>query len=699
VDSVTHFNPLNHPANSVYGSGTRGKYDLSVSGGSEAVRYYVAGGLSNETGVARLPDVFHAEAQALGFPASALKPNTEGQRSLRANTAIRLGQTADLSVTAAYLSTHDVVPASDHLADGTSYHSPTMPADSAHNYGYGAQYDPLGLLGQQQSQQTDRLTGGMTANWRPAPWLVAHATVGVDHGSQQNQTFWLPQAAQVQFRRPGQGQLLVENGTANIYSADLRATATAPLTHAVLAVTSFGLQLADSRAQGVTASVSGLSSTNPTLNGAVNPNVTQAGNRSATLGGYVEEQLAVADRLFLTGALRVDAGSGFGYAYHSAAYPKASVSWLAVQQGAATLRLRGAFGESGVQPTNGAALPLYGPTVAWINGSPVSASVPTAPGNPNLRPERSEESEGGLDFGLWGNRVSTEVTGYEKTTHDALFNLGLGWDLNTATYQENIGEVRNTGLEASVNVIVVQSRPLTWDMTVGASVNHNTLVHLAPGVTSQYSGSERQAVGYPLYGYWGQRYQYADRNHDGIIEVNEVTVADSTTYMGSSLPTQEASVATHVALWHGAISVGALFDYRGGYRVLNTAAQTSTSREANDPSAPLWQQARWAAYQLTTVGFPSGYFEDGSFVRFRELSLTYALPARWAHAARVQSLSLTGAVRNLALWTRYTGSDPEVSLVGGAYIGTASVNNDVRMSGPSAVPLTRYWVKRLNVGI
>jgi hypothetical protein len=196
---------------------------------------------------------------------------------------------------------------------------------------------------------------------------------------------------------------------------------------------------------------------------------------------------------------------------------------------------------------------------------------------------------------------------------------------------------------------------------------------------------------------------FADLNHDGIIEANEVTLDTASTFLGSSIPTREASAATHVALWHGAISVGALFDYRGGYVVYNTTAEdaalSGALREQYDPHAPLFLQARAIAFN------GSGMYEDGSFVRFRELSITYAAPSGLVRAAHVASLTLTAAVRNLALWTRYTGGDPEVSAPGGGgssgigSLGTTFVNNDARASDGSAVPLARYWVLRLNVGL
>jgi hypothetical protein len=263
-----------------------------------------------------------------------------------------------------------------------------------------------------------------------------------------------------------------------------------------------------------------------------------------------------------------------------------------------------------------------------------------------------------------------------------------------------------------VTVGVVQTRSVTWDVAVNASVNHNTLLSLAPGVLAQRvqesPADERQTPGYPLYGLWAQQVSYADANHDGIIESNEVTIADSASYMGSSLPTQEVSVSTHLGLWRGAVTVGGLVDYRGGYKIANAEAYyadeyENNARAQNDPTAPLWLQARVVADNETS-SLNSLDIEDGAFVRVREVSVTYALPRGAVRALRMQSLSVTGAVRNLALWTRYSGPDPEVSNSGNNNIQPAPtsnglfVNNNVREDF-GAVPLARYWVVRLNVGL
>ncbi len=718
VDSVTTWNPLNNSHYSVFGTGSRHRYDLSTSGGNDAVRYYMSGSLSNEIGVLRLPDAFVPQADSLGLPHSVFKPNGENQRSVRTNTAIRLGPASDLAVSGAYLSTYQDIPYSPQAYLGTTLTRPVR--DAATGYGYGTLFltSPVAVFGQPASQNTDRLTGGLTANWRPTPWFVGHSTVGIDHDSQRGTASVLPQITSLEFGT--QAQLGIANTTTDIYTVDLRGSATAVLTRFARAVTSVGLQLADTRTQGTTAIATGITTTNFTLNGAVNPAVTQLGNRQATLGGYGEEQLGLSDRLFLTAALRMDAGSGFGRAYSTTVYPKASVSWLVVERGATTVRVRGAFGESGIQPPNGAALQLYAPTTDWLNGGPTSTVAIANVQDQLLKPERSEEYEGGVDLGFWQNRMSVELTGYSKTTRDALVSVGTGWGAGGFPYTENVGEVRNTGVEGALTATVVQARPLTWDVTLNASLNRNKLLALAPGVLSQQLRGNfavfRFASGYPVYGYWAPRVQYADLNHDGVLEPNEVTTGDALSYAGSSSPTREVSLGTHVGLWSGAISMSALVDYRGGFRLSNTASvfevaeAPQSDRASNDRTAPLWQQARDIAEQAIFANNfangppPAGFYEDATYVRFRELSLTYALPRRVIRALRVQHVSLTGAVRNLALWTRYTGVDPEVTSSNGYNTqlaptsNTYIVNNNLRESS-APVPLLRYWVVRLNVGM
>src|SRR5262249_5093698 len=135
-------------------------------------------------------------------------------------------------------------------------------------------------------------------------------------------------------------------------------------------------------------------------------------------------------------------------------------------------------------------------------------------------------------------------------------------------------------------------------------------------------------------------------------------------------------------------------------------------REQNVKSAPIADQARSVSAVLApgdayyNAGMPAPFIEDGTFVRFRELSLTYAFPARLTRLLRSRDLSLTVAVRNLALWTRYGGLDPETTNAEGyntvsllpVFTQSAAVSNTNVRADNFTIPLPRYLVVRLNAG-
>ena len=183
-----------------------------------------------------------------------------------------------------------------------------------------------------------------------------------------------------------------------------------------------------------------------------------------TRAGHVEDQVAIADQLFVTGALRIDADQQTGTKNQTAAYPKAAASWLPINGGATTVRLRGAVGESSTPlPLGLQLLELSDPAVAALSG--------TVLGIPPVKLERTTEFEGGVDIDGWAHCATLTLTGYSKTTSDAVIPVNLGVQLGGGTIVENAGRVRNTGAEASARFALVQSRLLTWDIAVNALVN------------------------------------------------------------------------------------------------------------------------------------------------------------------------------------------------------------------------------------
>ena len=146
------------------------------------------------------------------------------------------------------------------------------------------------------------------------------------------------------------------------------------------------------------------------------------------------------DRLFLTGAVRTDQNSAFGQNFQRVLYPKVSASWIASDESwfphptyLNQLRLRGAYGASGVQPGATTALALFSAgTVSTpvrsstaTGGTDIPALTANQPGNANLKPEKSTEYELGGEAQLLGNRLHLDYTFWNKTTHDALIQVAV----------------------------------------------------------------------------------------------------------------------------------------------------------------------------------------------------------------------------------------------------------------------------------
>jgi hypothetical protein len=418
-------------------------------------------------------------------------------------------------------------------------------------------------------------------------------------------------------------------------------------------------------------------------------------------GGYAEQTVGLDERLYVTAAVRADGASAFGRAFRTAVYPKASVSWLAVQGGEgplSTFRLRTAYGASGVMPDATAAMARMTLAPAIVDGVATTGAVMGAIGNPDLRPERQAELEAGVDLELLGGRLRAEGTFYDRLSHDALVNRPLPAEVGVASRQENIGSVRNRGVEGLVAATLVHRAALRWDVEASGSVNRNRVERLAADVPFVGNVFTRSEVGYPVF----SRFElpilgFADADGDGIIEAGEVQVGDTRVFLGQPTPPRQVTLSSALALLDGRVRVSTQLDYRGGHVLFNgfesgrCNAGISNCRAANDPTVPLADQAAAVARNLPApFQTLAGYMEDASFLRWRELTLGYTAPERVARMLRVRGASVTLTGRNLALLTGYRGADPEVG-------NPASATRQEGAAEGSSYPPARYWLLRLRL--
>ncbi len=709
IDSVTTYQPLNHASTSIFRTGDDTRGGVQVTGGTQQLQYFLGGTYNSATGVLQLPPVFRQQMLAKGTPIPSYMetPNTLDQANVRGRVTTKLGSTADVGFAAAYIS-NDQRSGNDLLAlEGASLTTGNR-NDGFGGYGeFGAFLLPTYSFMTTGSEGIRRFTGSANGTWRPTSWLNAHATVGIDNGERTDDSYQAPGADPFAFTAfpgsSGTGYHGIGRIATALYTTDIGATVTASLSTALSSKTSVGAQYNVRNQTGALSQAYGLTASGA-LNGASAYQASQLDSAARTVGSYVEENISWRDQLFLIGALRVDAGSGFGSQVNAAVYPKASLSWAAIQTPSHRLRLRAAFGESGVQPPSGATLSLLAPTTVSVGGRTVTGDTATTVGNAQLKPERSGELETGFDAGIFNDRVTMELTYYRKHTSNTIVANFLPGSNGGRIEYENLGSVLNYGVESNVTVQVLDTRPVGWDVTVGGALNTNRLTSLAPGEPPinapffPYELQYRQVVGYPIFGLWAPTLVYADANHDGIIEPTEASQITTLSYQGSSTPIREFTLNTGVSLFGRVLRISGQVDYRGGNKIQDAfrgiLESIPSAAPLNDPHASLARQAPALEGAQSSQPFWNSYFEDGSFVRWREASVTYFLSDRLSRSLHVRAASITALGRNLVLWTRYPGIDPEV-VTPGAIRGAPA--DGVYDAG--ATPLTRSWALRVNLGL
>jgi hypothetical protein len=334
-----------------------------------------------------------------------------------------------------------------------------------------------------------------------------------------------------------------------------------------------------------------------------------------------------------------------------------------------SLRLRAAWGQSGLRPRFRDALQYFSGVTAAGTSSDEPGFVITGAGNADLEPERSREIEVGFDAGLLNDRLGIQLTHYDKVSRDALVQQPLPPSLGSAASRfQNIARVSNRGWELTVNAEPIQRDNVSWSVTMTGSTNRNRLDQLGenpPIIFGLNGDTQRFAEGFELGGYWQLPILGVDdANGNGIVDIGEVEVGDTAVYLGRALPNRELSLSTSVTLLKR-VRLNGLFDYKGGNRLFNAttwnrcAATASVCTERNDSNTPLADQAKYVAFfQAGTV---AGYIEDADFWKLRELSATFLVPSGWSRPLGARDVSLTLAGRNLVTWSKYSGFDPEVN--------------------------------------
>ncbi len=684
IASIASFNPLENPTETPIDKGRREQYGANVSGGGDAVQYFVSGEWEGERNVLKLPD---AEAERLltesgrtELREDEITPNKLSRWSLRANTNFVISSKATGSVNIGYVSSETRFPQNDNNILGIvssamngDGRGETMPAVAWGFFRPGETFQRL------TTQLVGRFTGSATASYNPFTWLTARGTLGMDRTEQADQQLQRFNEGAA-FGTQRQGFAGEARFTWSLYSADLGGTANFDLTSRLTSKTSGGFQYSENNLHGTNGNGDILPPGSVTVTSTSVKRLTEQTTITKSMGMYVEQVFGLDDRFFVTGSARFDRNSSTGFEAKTIVYPKAAVSWLLpyFQSGTiSSLRVRGSFGQAGQQPVGPQALETYFATQAAIGGVVTPAVGLNNFGDVNLKAERTTEFETGFDLGLFDGRVAIELTGFSKETKDALINVTTPPSAGSPAGQfRNVGRVTNEGLEAVLNAQVITGQDFNWDLTLSGSLTRNRLEELpenVPNIIINTNGAQQHrrcdpdGTCYPLGGYWERGYTYDDANGDGILVPAEVTVDATQSYIGPSQPTREVALNTSFGLFKNRLQVSTTLDFHGGHHLWNLqnsfrCQSRLNCQELYDAATSLEDQAKVIALtQKGSLNTPYGYIEQADYLRWREVSVTFNAPTNWARAIRADRMNLTLTGRNLALSTKYSGPDPEVN--------------------------------------
>ncbi len=477
-------------------------------------------------------------------------------------------------------------------------------------------------------------------------------------------------------------------------------------------------------------------------------------------GWFLQEQIGYKDYLFVTAGIRFDANSAFGSEFTTQAYPKLSLSFVPSQafpnmtSGVlSTLRLRAAVGQSGQQPGAFDQFTTFRPFTS-------SAGPGVAPGNlgnPKLKPEVSTEYEAGFEAGMFNEKLGLEFTYWNRTVSDALvarqFPLSGGF---MSLQLDNIGEIKAWGLDIAARFNAYRSENLDIELFANGAYLQEEVTDLGGAPPLKAGGSYPRyrnfiEEGLPPGAHLGAK---LDRSLKYPIDINGDGKADSEQdllnffsqprdpgsfapvivdedgdgdlldhYLGKPTPDWSGSFGFNITFMRR-FRLSSLFEYKAGNFYVNNltdafrkshpligrnipeAAKTELIllNPESTPEERLAAAKRWVE-EFRALAPYSGLnaIEPADFVRWRELSISYDIPRTFAARFGLRNATLTLAGRNIALWTKYTGIDPELNAIGreGSSGPLPGVNiNDNFLDGVEAFgfPIPRQFVFSLRVG-
>lgn len=441
------------------------------------------------------------------------------------------------------------------------------------------------------------------------------------------------------------------------------------------------------------------------------------------------------DKYLFTATGRYDGSSRFSDKNKYSFFPSAGIAWRVSQEDflkdsktVSNLKIRTSYGITGNQEIgNYRSLAQLSTSQTVINGASAISLLPGYLGNPDLKWERTKMADAGLELGLFGDRVNFSADFYIKNTSDVLLQTPIPWTagFTTANVYKNVGSLRNTGIELSLNTVNIKTDNFQWSTLLLFASNKNEVTKLNDGNADIFPGPNFLGqnyvirVGAPLGSFYGMTRlgTYSDSPAD-IAEAAKHGLkagdrkyrynADGSNYysiIGRSNPKWTGNFNSTIRYKNWDFS----FDIRFVQGV-NTAANFKHSSEdrqtiSNSLTTVLngWTPTNQNTYisqvrnykYAQDSHFDTWWVEDGSFIRGQNFVLGYSFPGESLRKLGMNRLRIYASVQNLFVITKYTGYDPEVDTFNQSYGNNSAFSQNIDFF---ANPRPRIWNLGVQVG-
>lgn len=445
--------------------------------------------------------------------------------------------------------------------------------------------------------------------------------------------------------------------------------------------------------------------------GSTNPQVFSEASQNSFNSYFGRINYGLMDKYLVTFTGRADGSSKFGENNKFAFFPSAALAWRVSEEEflksnnvISNLKLRASYGLTGnseIPAYN--SLALLSSTYAAIYGDTrVGGTGLNRLANPDLRWEKTAQTDVGLELGLFKGRINLEVDLYHRKTTDMLLDAPVPRTSGYATIRKNVGSMENKGIEFALNTVNIQSGDFSWNTNFNISLNKNKVLTLAtpadifgvggPNFTNQTSVIR---VGEPVGSFWGltrlgiwgtaeadeaAKYtsyrnnltilpgdvKYLDVNGDYIISDADRKI------IGNGTPKAWGALTNTFRYKSLDLTVELQFSY--GNDVLDLTRHASEDRQALANSyktvlnawTPTNQNTMIAEVRDTRAGYvtnvDSWWVKDGSFIRGRNILLGYTFPEAIYSKLKLSRLRIYASAQNAFLIVnKDVIGDPEVT--------------------------------------